>query len=159
MPNIVLTRIDNRLIHGQVASMWCKYLDIDLMIVANDQVANDEFRQSLMSMAVPKEIETVFCTIQDTINKSLHCDSDRNIFIVCANPDDALKLIEGGLDIKKVNIGNMHMCVGKRQVATTVAIDDKDVECFKKMQDLGVELQIQRVPTVEQENIKYLFKK
>lgn len=50
MPNIVLTRIDNRLIHGQVATMWSGVLGVNLLLVANDNVAKDELRQSLMNM-------------------------------------------------------------------------------------------------------------
>ncbi|MFR1837437.1 MAG: PTS sugar transporter subunit IIB, partial [Turicibacter sanguinis] len=48
MPNILLTRIDNRLIHGQVATQWSKIVGANLLLVANDEVAHDEFRQSLM---------------------------------------------------------------------------------------------------------------
>ena len=74
------------------------------------------------------------------------------------NPTDVLKLVEGGVPIKKVNIGNMHMAEGKRQVAGSVAVDDKDVEAFKKLRDLGVELEIRRVPTEPAESIEKLFK-
>ncbi len=158
MAEIVLTRIDNRLIHGQVASVWCKSFDIDVLIVAHDATAQDEFRQSLMSMAVPSDVQTYFYSIQDTINACIQMCESKHIMIVCATPDDALKLVEGGLPIKLVNIGNMHMSVGKHQVATTVAVNDKDVECFKKMMELGVELEIQRIPCVEKESLKNLFR-
>ena len=65
--------------------------------------------------------------------------------------------MEGGVPIKKVNIGNMHMSEGKRQVATSVAVNDDDVAAFKKMQDLGVELEIRRVPDIASEDINKLF--
>ena len=69
-----------------------------------------------------------------------------------------LKLVEGGVPIKKVNIGNMHMAEGKRQVATSVAVNDEDVAAFKKLMDLGVELEIKRVPDTPAESIDKLFK-
>ena len=53
MPNIVLTRIDNRLIHGQVATQWCGSIGANLILVANDVVAGDKLRQGLMDMAAP----------------------------------------------------------------------------------------------------------
>ena len=53
MPDIVLTRIDNRLIHGQVATQWCGVVGANLLLVANDAVSTDEFRQGLMNMAAP----------------------------------------------------------------------------------------------------------
>ena len=72
--------------------------------------------------------------------------------------EDVLRLVEGGVPIKKVNIGNMHMAEGKRQVAGSVAVDDADVAAFKRLQELGVELEIRRVPTEHAENIEKLFK-
>jgi PTS system N-acetylgalactosamine-specific IIB component len=69
-----------------------------------------------------------------------------------------LRLVEGGVPIKKVNIGNMHMAEGKRQVAGSVAVDDKDVAAFAKLRDLGVELEIRRVPSEPTESIEKLFK-
>ena len=65
--------------------------------------------------------------------------------------------MEGGVPIKKVNIGNMHMSEGKRQVATSVAVDDDDVAAFRKLQELGVELEIRRVPQYSPEDINKLF--
>lgn len=158
MPNIVLTRIDNRLIHGQVATQWSGVLGANLLLVANDNVAGDTFRQSLMDMAAPSYATTRYWTIEKTIN-TIHKASDRQmIFIICETPQDVLKLVEGGVPIKKCNIGNMHMSDGKRQVATSVAVDDNDVAAFKKLQELGVELEIKRVPDTPVESIDKLFK-
>lgn len=59
MPNIVLTRIDNRLIHGQVATQWCGSVGANLLLVANDEVAKDKLRQGLMNMAAPGYAQTL----------------------------------------------------------------------------------------------------
>lgn len=158
MPNILLTRIDNRLIHGQVATQWSGVLGANLLLVANDAVSTDEFRQGLMNMAAPAYAQTRFFSIQKTIDIIGKASPAQKIFIICENPQDVLKLVEGGVPIKKVNIGNMHMAEGKRQVATTVAVDDADVEAFKKLRDLGVELEIQRVPDTGVESLSKLFK-
>ena len=158
MPNIILTRIDNRLIHGQVATQWCGAIGANLILVANDNVANDELRQGLMDMAAPSYAATRYWTIEKTIN-TIHKASERQlIFIVCETPKDVLALVEGGVPIKKVNIGNMHMSEGKKQVAGSVAVDENDVLAFKKLKELGVELEIKRVPTESSENIEKLFK-
>lgn len=158
MPNIVLTRIDNRLIHGQVATQWCGVIGANLILVANDKVAGDTFRQGLMDMAAPSYAQTRYWTLQKTID-TIHKAADRQmIFIVCETPEDVLTLVEGGVPIKKVNIGNMHMAEGKRQVAGSVAVNDEDVDAFKKLKDLGVTLEIRRVPTEHAEDIEKLFK-
>lgn len=158
MANILLTRIDNRLIHGQVATQWCGTIGANLILVANDKVANDKVRQGLMDMAAPTGVATRYFTIQKTI-EIIHKAADRQkIFIVVESPEDVLKLVEGGVDIKKVNIGNMHMSEGKKQVATTVAVDDKDLDAFKALESKGVKLEIQRVPSTSVEDISKLYK-
>ena len=158
MPNILLTRIDNRLVHGQVATQWCGSIGANLILVANDKVEKDTLRQGLMDMAAPSYASMRYWSLENTIN-NIHKAADRQlIFIVCETPEDVLKLVEGGVPIKKVNIGNMHMAEGKRQVAGSVAVDDKDVEAFKKLRELGVELEIRRVPSEPSESIEKLFK-
>lgn len=158
MPNIVLTRIDERLIHGQVATQWCGVVGANLLLVANDAVAADTFRQSLMNMAAPAYAQTRYFSVDKTIAIIGKASPAQKIAIICSNPTDVLRLVEGGVPIKHVNIGNMHMADGKRQVATSVAVDDADVAAFKKMQDLGVELEIKRVPDIASEPIEKLFK-
>ncbi|WP_124059356.1 PTS N-acetylgalactosamine transporter subunit IIB [Vaginisenegalia massiliensis] len=157
MPNILLTRIDNRLIHGQVATQWTGSIGANLLLVANDEVATNKMRQGLMDMAAPAGAQTRYFSLAKTI-EIIHKAADRQkIFIIVESPQDVLTLVEGGVPIKKVNIGNMHMAEGKRQVAGSVAVDDQDVACFKKLQELGVELEIRRVPQEGTESINKLF--
>lgn len=157
MPNIILARIDNRLLHGQVATQWTKAIGANLILVANDEVAENKMRQGLMDMAAPNGVDTRYWTIQKTID-TIHKAADRQkIFIIIESPEDALKLVEGGVPIKKVNVGNMHMAEGKRQVAGVVAVDDNDVKAFEGLRDKGVELEIRKVPTESAENVDKLF--
>ncbi len=158
MPDIVLTRIDARLIHGQVATQWCGTVGANLLLVANDEVATNEMRQGLMNMAAPSYAQTRYFSVQKTIDIIGKASPAQHIAIICECPQDVLRLVEGGVPIKKVNIGNMHMAEGKRQVATSVAVNDDDVACFKKLRDLGVELEIRRVPSTAAEDIEKLFK-
>lgn len=156
-PNIVFARIDNRLIHGQVATQWNGTVGANLMLVANDEVAGNTMRQNLMDMAAPQGVATRYFSIQKTIDVIHKAAARQHIFLVIETPEDALRLVEGGVPIKKLNIGNMHMAEGKRQVATSVAVDDADVAAFRKLQELGVELSIQRVPSTPQEDTDKLF--
>lgn len=157
MPNILLTRIDNRLIHGQVGVTWVNHLGANLIVVANDEVAEDEVQQSLMDMVVPDVIGTRYFSIQKTIDVINMAADDQLIFLVCRTPQDALKIVEGGVDIKKINIGNMHFAEGKQQVTSTVSLDESDKEAFRKLHKLGVKLEIRRVPDEKAEDmIKFL---
>ena len=109
-------------------------------------------------MAAPAYAQTRYFSVDKTIAIIGKASPAQKIAIICSNPTDVLRLVEGGVPIKHVNIGNMHMADGKRQVATSVAVDDKDVAAFKKMQELGVELEIKRVPDIASEPTDKLFK-
>lgn len=146
MPNILLVRIDNRLIHGQVGITWVNHLRANLILVANDKAANDTVQQNLMEMVVPDSIATRFFTLQKTIDVIHKASESQHIFIVCKTPQDVLKLVEGGVPIKKVNIGNMHFSKGKTQISSTVCIDENDKDTFRKLKSMGVLLEIRRVP-------------
>ena len=156
-PNILLTRIDNRLIHGQVATQWNSTIGANLILVANDEVSTNTMRQNLMKMAAPTGVATRFFSLQHTIEIIGKASPKQKIFIICENPEDVLTLVKGGVPIKKVNIGNMHMAEGKRQVATSVAVSDEDVAAFRELQERGVELEIRRVPRTPVEDVNKLF--
>lgn len=153
MPNILLTRIDNRLIHGQVGVTWVNHLGANLIVVVNDEVADDEVQQNLMDMVVPDVIGTRYFTLQKTIDVIHMASENQLIFMVCRTPQDVLKLVEGGVPIKKVNIGNMHFSEGKQQVTSTVSLDESDKEAFRKLHKLGVQLEIRRVPDEKADDI------
>ncbi|MGV3026316.1 PTS N-acetylgalactosamine transporter subunit IIB [Clostridium thermobutyricum] len=146
MPNILLTRVDNRLIHGQVGVTWVNHLGANLILVANDEVAEDPVQQSLMDMVVPDAIQTRFFSIDKTI-KVIHKAADRQkIFLVCRTPQDALRLVKGGVPIKELNIGNMHFSEGKEQIASTVSVDEDDKKTIRELLDLGIKVEVRRVP-------------
>ena len=156
-PNILLTRIDNRLIHGQVVTQWNAVVGANLILVANDGVAKSDVRQQLMDMAAPAGVAMRYFSLQKTIDVIHQASFDQLIFLVVDNPADVLTLVRGGVPIKKVNVGNMHRAEGRRQVAASVAVDDADVAAFKELRDLGIELEVQRVPSAPVEDSSVLF--
>lgn len=105
-PNILLTRIDNRLIHGQVGMTWTNTLGANLVVVANDAVAEDEVQQNLMDMVLPDSAQSRFFTIEKTIRIIEKAAPRQKILLVVKTPQDALKLVEGGVPIKEINVGN-----------------------------------------------------
>lgn len=147
MPNILLTRIDNRLIHGQVGVTWTMTLGANLIIVADDEVANNEIMQQLMQVTAESSGADVrFFTIQKTIDIIYKAADRQKIFIVCKTPKEVRRLMEGNVPIKEVNVGNMHFGKGKRQLSKKVYVDDQDIEDLKAIRDLGALVYIQDVP-------------
>lgn len=155
MPNILLTRIDNRLIHGQVGCTWTMTLGANLIVVADDEAAKDTLMQKLMATTAKSSGAGVrFFTLQKTIDVIHKAADKQKIFIVCRNPQAVRALVEGGVPLKEVNVGNMHFSEGKRQISKKVYVDDKDLEDLRFIQDKGIDLYIQDVPGDTKERIK-----
>ena len=65
--------------------------------------------------------------------------------LLFTNPTDVLRLVEGGIELKTINIGGMSFKEGKKQVTGAISVNDKDIEAFKKLNELGIELEIRKV--------------
>ncbi|WP_017212427.1 PTS galactosamine transporter subunit IIB [Clostridium beijerinckii] len=153
-PNILLTRIDNRLVHGQVGVTWTTTLGANLIIVADDEVAENTLQQQLMEVTAQSSGAGVrFFTLQKTIDVIHKAAEHQKIFIVVKTPKEVRKLIEGGVPIKEVNVGNMHFDKGKTQISKKVYVDDKDMEDLRAIKDMGIDIYIQDVPGGMKERI------
>lgn len=147
MPNIVLSRIDERLIHGQVGVQWVGFAGANLVLVANDEVAEDPVQQNLMEMVLAEGIAVRFWSLQKVID-NIHRAADRQkILLVCKSPADFFRLVEGGVPVNRINVGNMHYANGKQQIAKTVSVDAADITAFNGLKAAGVECFVQGVPT------------
>jgi PTS system N-acetylgalactosamine-specific IIB component len=158
MSSIVLTRIDDRLIHGQIFLQWCAFLKADLVAAANDKAAASAFSQGLMDMAVPNEIQTRYWSISETIVRFSHMEKEYRIFLVVQSPEDLLALKQGGVPIENVNIGNLCMKEDRLQKTPSVAVSAKDVQALRKLQDLGCHLEVRRLPSSEPEDLAAIFR-
>ena len=152
-PKILLTRIDNRLIHGQVGVTWVNHLGANLIVVANDNVSEDEVQQNLMDMVLPDVIQARYFSIEKTIDVIHKASPRQKIFLVVKDVQDVLKLKQGGVPIDHLNIGNMHYEEGKKQISSTVSVNSQDKEDFKALDKLGVKLDLRRVPSERGQNI------
>lgn len=143
---IVLTRIDDRLIHGQVATIWAKETKCNRIIVVSDEVANDNLRKTLLVQVAPPGVKANVITIEKMIEiyKNPKYDSFKALLLF-TNPTDVLRVVEGGVGIESVNIGGMSFKEGKKQITSAVSVDDKDIESFKKLNEKGIELEIRKV--------------
>lgn len=157
-PNILLTRIDNRLVHGQVGMTWTNTLGANLVVVANDEVATDSVQQNLMDMVLPETVQIRFFTLEKTIRIIGKAASHQKILLVVKTPEDALTLVEGGVPIEFLNIGNLHFSEGKQQLSSTVSVDKNDVETFKKLNQLGVKMEVKGIPSERGQDLMNLLK-
>lgn len=153
--NILLTRIDNRLVHGQVGVTWTKTLGANLILVADDQVATDKVQQTLMSATAKSSGAGIrFFTIEHTAAIINQAADSQKIFIICRTPEVVRQLVEKGVPIKDVNVGNMHYSEGKRPITKKVYVDDEDMEHLKYLASQGINVYCQDVPGDKIEKIK-----
>lgn len=152
--NIVLARIDDRLIHGQVATVWSKSTNCQRIIVCDDDVAKDKIRATLLKQVAPAGIKSHVVDLDKAIRvyNNPKYENERCLLLF-TNPTSVLYLVEHGVDIKSVNIGGMSFHEGKRQITSAVSVDDKDVESFKKLNEKGIELEIRKVDTDKKVNL------
>lgn len=126
-PNIVWTRIDERLLHGQIRITWGKHTEANLILVANDDAAdgpNSAFMQAGMKASAGGEYAVRFSVSRKQLMSSIK-PPQQKVFILCNSPTDVARLVEGGVPITQCNVGNMHYHDGKRQIAKTVSVDEK----------------------------------
>ena len=161
---ITLFRIDERLIHGQIAIKWSKHYNINRIVVANDQAASSPLIQNTLRMAAPDQVKTAILPISkaNALLKDSRC-AELRILVLVDCPHDA-RLIVGELeDIKMINVGNYGR-IGKEEVLRSRRRYSKNIYCneqeaadFQSLIDTGIPCIYQTVPEEAPVNITQWF--
>lgn len=157
---IVLTRIDSRLLHGQVATSWTKSTNPNRIIVVSDAVAKDDLRKKLIEQAAPPGVKANVIPI----HKLIEISNDPRFghtkaLLLFENPEDVLRAVDGGVDIHEVNVGSMAHSVGKVMVNKVLSMGSEDVKTFEKLAKKGVKFDVRKVPNDSNSNMDELLKK
>ncbi len=143
---ISFVRIDDRLIHGQVATVWSKESGCNRIMACSDEVAADTLRKQLLLQVAPPGIKAYVVPIEKAIEayKNPKYDSFKTLFLF-TNPTDVLRMVEGGVDIKSINVRGMCYKSGKTQITGAVSVDENDIEAFKQLDKKGIELEVRQI--------------
>ena len=146
--NIVGTRIDNRLVHGQVANVWLTYCHTNLCIVVDDETAGNPILKEIMKTTVEtKGVGIRFFTTEKAINTINRAAPNQFLYIVAKEPKTICSLVKNGIPITNCNVGNMHFSEGKKRYKEDhVYVDDNDLKDFEYLKRNGVKLIIQMTP-------------
>jgi fructoselysine/glucoselysine PTS system EIIB component len=145
---IKLIRIDDRLLHGQVAFTWTPALGADCIVIANDKVAKDEFLKMTLNLAKPASAKLLIKSLADTVTFLNDPRSQSIKILVIVNAvKDASVLANGVSEIKSVNFGGIRTKDGARSISKAVAVTDDDIVIIKEMLGKGIELEVRQVPT------------
>ena len=157
---IRLARIDDRLIHGQVATVWAKVTKVNRILVVSDEVAKDILRKTLLKQASPPGIIVNVITIDKMILifNDPKFDSFKSMLLF-TSPQDVRRVVEGGVILDSINIGGMSFSGGKKMITNAVAVDSQDVEDLKYLNDKGIKLEIRKVVADNKVHMMDLLKK
>ena len=157
---IVLARIDTRLLHGQVATTWTKMTKPDRIIVCSDGVAQDELRKTMIVQAAPPGVHVHVVPIKKIIEIAHDTRfGNTKAMLLFETPQDMLRAIEGGVEIKEANLGSMAHSVGKVVVTSAVAMDEDDVKTLEAISECGTKFDVRKVPADSAENFDAMLKK
>jgi len=155
---IKLTRIDDRLMHGQVAFTWTPALGIDCIIVANDKVSKDEFQKMTLGLAKPAGVKLLIKSLQDSV-AFLNDEKNKNlkILILIDSVKDASALSEAVSEIKSINFGGIRGREGSRLVSKAIALTPEDIVIIRELMSKGIELEMRQIPTDKKQFVQELI--
>ena len=150
----IYTRIDERLIHGQVSLRWKQAYGITRYVVVDDLCAKDLFRQRIMRTS--DDTPTDFLSVQEAIVQIPKYQGEV-VLVIAPSPFEILELVQNGVFFSSCNIGNMHMSTQRVQIGTSVAISPKEKQAFQKLIKAGIQLEMRPYPESESESLEILL--
>lgn len=155
---IKLTRVDHRLLHGQVVFKWSKVLGIDCILIANDAVAKDELRMTALRMAKPSTCKLVIKSVDDSISALNSGVTDKyKLLIIAESIKDAYALAKAVPEIKYINLGGAKIADDRKQISKAMFVSDEDIKMIKELNEDGVKQEIQMVPEDVAEDVMSLI--
>lgn len=154
--SIELVRIDDRLIHGQIATTWINDYNIEQVLIVDDNVVQDKMQQSVISMTAPANVKVKVFGVDSFIGIYKKNSIKRRTMIVLTNSIDAYRLLAGGVQIDYLNVGGMRFLDGRTKIARAVSVTPEEREAFKKIIEMGIDVRIQMIPRdeiVEMKNV------
>jgi PTS system mannose-specific IIB component len=158
--NIVLVRVDSRLVHGQILEAWVPFVKAKCIIVVDDKVAADSFFETVIRMAVPSEIEVIISSVDDFVqNYPFTHGSGKKTIVLFSNIADACNAFSRGFRFERLNIGNIFNNEYKICCSSSVFLCDDEIHCLENLlKETGVFIELQRVPKGRAVNIKEALK-
>ena len=150
MQEIVNVRIDDRLIHGQVAAVWSQYTKATRIMVVDDQVVHDVVNKEALKMACPQQCKLSILTAEKAAANLCAGKYDgEKVFIVAKNPKTIRYILDHGFVMDSVNVGNMGGKQNTRMLKKAVSVSEEDIENFLYLAGHGVKVTARMVPTEE----------
>ncbi|HHV19168.1 MAG TPA: PTS sugar transporter subunit IIB, partial [Thermoanaerobacterales bacterium] len=147
MENIVLVRIDMRLIHGQVIAKWVKQLNINKIFIVDDEISKDKFLTKIYKSAAPPSLKVKICSVEDFIAELDMVNSSENrILILFKNVTSLMSAWKKGFEIETVQIGGLGGGQGRKIIHRNITVSQNDMEDLLQLHKSGVKIVFQAIP-------------
>ncbi len=144
---VVLARVDDRLIHGQVTVGWSQQLHPDRIVLANNEVAADPWQSRVYAASVPPDIQVSVLSVAEAVAQLARDEAhQQRIILLTASPGEMAELVRLGAALAEVNIGGLHFSVGRKEMLPFVYVNKQDLAAMRRLLDQGIELFAQQVP-------------
>lgn len=159
MQNLVLTRIDDRLIHGQVMTKWLKETGAENVVIIDDATSKNEFMINVFEQAVPEDIGIGVFNKEDGV-KFFSQSLEAPTMILVKVPETIEYMVNHGIDIKDLDLGGMGAKDGRNTLYQYISTSYEEDQCFYRLLNKGMNVYVQIVPQNEKQPIKpFLDKK
>lgn len=151
---VIHVRVDDRLIHGQVAVFWCNSVGATRIMVANDDVACNEIQKAALRLVVPAGLSSSIIPV-DTAIKNINAGkyAGQRVILVVKSPIDLLRMVTQGVQINEINTGNLSAREGTVNLKKNVNVTPEELEAYKKLNEKGIKLTAKLVPDSSEDNL------
>ena len=159
---ILLARVDSRLLHGQVATSWTKSVHPNRILAVSDTVANDELRKTLITQAAPMGVPTNVITIEKMLRLYQEPMFDSfKVLLWTETMQDMLRLVKGGVDLHAlgIDVGSLAFSEGMTMLNDTIAVGEKEADAIRSLTELGLNVFAQKVPSDGKKDILPMLEK
>ncbi len=157
--SVVLYRIDERLIHGQVVMGWGPQLAVEYYVVVDDELATSEWEQDLYRLGLPDTASADFLTVGEAKERLVHLDTDPRPTVVLTRTIGAMGSLakDDALRGREVNLGGLHHAAGRTERIPYVFLGQAEEEGLQALVDEGVEVSARDLPGSRPVNLEALL--
>ena len=158
MEGFVHIRVDDRLIQGQVATRWATGLKVNRIMIIDDAVAVNETEKSILRMAAPAGVNTSILQFEKALANIKNGNyAGQRVMLVVKSPVILVKMMEAGINLLPVNIGNMSNRPGTTQYKKSISMTEDEKAAVEKLLQSGIKVTAQMVPDEPDVSIENFF--
>lgn len=153
--SIELTRVDFRLIHGQVITRWLTQCQINEIVTIDAALSKDAFMQEVFKMAAPKGVKITIVNVEDAVKRQQEGAFDKNrVMVLFKGVAELNAAVQAGLKLEKVQIGGLGGGPGRKAVNNAITLDRADADTLLELEKMGIEIYFQTTPDYPSETLQ-----